>query len=210
VDLRVALSAARCQRHAEPDAVTLLLNARAGLRGHEVAALTWRMALLPNSRVGTIIELPASAAKKGRGRCVPVRRDLKRSLSVPHKSQGRPCSGPVIRSERGGAMTAKSVVNWFRRFYDEAGLQGCSSHSGRRTFITCAARSVQKAGGSLWDVQGSPGTAPSRPPRAYRRPPRRAAPACPTAMTRALRPRDRQGQLKGDAAMTEANVNFIS
>jgi hypothetical protein len=37
-----------------------------------------------------------------------------------------------------------------------------------------------------------------------------AAPACPTAMTRALRPRDRQGQLKGDAAMTEANVNLIS
>ena len=50
-------------------------------------------------------------------------------------------------------MTAKSVVNWFHWLYSDLGLQGCSSHSGRRTFVTRAARSVHKAGGSLRDVQ---------------------------------------------------------
>jgi integrase len=50
-------------------------------------------------------------------------------------------------------MTPLSIVIWFSRRYSELGLEGCSSHSGRRTFITRAARLVHKAGGSLRDVQ---------------------------------------------------------
>jgi integrase/recombinase XerD len=61
--------------------------------------------------------------------------------------------GPVVRSERGGPMTPLSIVVWFARTYQIVGLNGCSSHSGRRTFITRAARLVHKAGGSLRDVQ---------------------------------------------------------
>jgi integrase len=61
--------------------------------------------------------------------------------------------GLVIESERGGPMSAKSIVYWFHGLYQALGLEGCSSHSGRRTFITRAARLVHKAGGSLRDVQ---------------------------------------------------------
>ena len=50
-------------------------------------------------------------------------------------------------------MTALSIVVWFNRAYQYLGLDGCSSHSGRRTFITRAARLVHEAGGSLHDVQ---------------------------------------------------------
>jgi len=50
-------------------------------------------------------------------------------------------------------MRPSSVVNWFAQLYRELGLEGCSSHSGRRTFITRAARLVFKVGGSLRDVQ---------------------------------------------------------
>ena len=50
-------------------------------------------------------------------------------------------------------MTALSVVVWFNRAFRNVGLNGCSSHSGRRTFITRAARLVHKAGGSLRGVQ---------------------------------------------------------
>ena len=50
-------------------------------------------------------------------------------------------------------MTPLSIVVWFNRAYAALGLSGCSSHSGRRTFITRAARLVHKAGGSLRDVQ---------------------------------------------------------
>lgn len=50
-------------------------------------------------------------------------------------------------------MTPMSIVVWFNRAYNALGFDCCSSHSGRRAFITRAARMVHKAGGSLRDVQ---------------------------------------------------------
>jgi integrase len=50
-------------------------------------------------------------------------------------------------------MRADSLQLWFHRLYTSLGLTGCSSHSGRRTFITRAAKKVSEAGGSLRDVQ---------------------------------------------------------
>ena len=81
----------------------------------------------------------------------PLHLDLIRPLRRLQKQEGG--RGCVIRSERGEALRPSSVVNWFARLYRELGFEGCTSHSGRRTFITNAARLVFKAGGSLRDVQ---------------------------------------------------------
>jgi integrase/recombinase XerD len=72
---------------------------------------------------------------------------LRRALARLYRRAPGP--GPVVRSNRGGPMHPVSIVNWFAAAYRTLGLAGCSSHSGRRTFITRAAR----AGGSLRDVQ---------------------------------------------------------
>jgi integrase/recombinase XerC len=48
---------------------------------------------------------------------------------------------------------ANTVTVWFHTLYHTLGLTGCSSHSGRRTFITRATKKVVEAGGSLRDVQ---------------------------------------------------------
>jgi integrase/recombinase XerD len=78
---------------------------------------------------------------------------LAEALRALHAEQEYPKRGPVIVSERGRPMTARSVVNWFSGVYREVGLDGCSSHSGRRTFITRSARMLAKTGGSLRDIQ---------------------------------------------------------
>ncbi|MCC0056772.1 MAG: site-specific integrase [Rhodobiaceae bacterium] len=151
-DIRSALRAARRSRHPERNRVMVLLSTRAGLRACEIASLTWQMVLTPRGAIGTIIELPGHAAKNGSGRRIPMHPELKAAL-YQLRRQGQQAGGPIILSERAERMTAKSIVNWFTRLYRTIGLDGCSSHSGRRTFITNAARLVHKAGGSMRDVQ---------------------------------------------------------
>ena len=129
----------------------LLLSLKAGLRAGEIAKLTWDMVVGPTGEIGHVIELRDCAAKKKSGRLIPIHPSLRTALAAWRKLTTG--TGPVIRSERGGPMTPVSIVNWFAIAYRAVGLEGCSSHSGRRTFITRAARLVHKAGGSLRDVQ---------------------------------------------------------
>jgi len=131
--------------------VIVLLSVKAGLRAAEIAQLTWPMILNAVGEVADTIELEDRIAKKRSGRRIPIHQDLKDALR--HLTRKSRATGPIIQSQRGKAMTPLSIVVWFNRAYSALGLAGCSSHSGRRTFITKAARSVYRAGGSLRDVQ---------------------------------------------------------
>jgi integrase len=129
----------------------VLLSVKAGLRAGEIAGLTWEMVLDPTGEVGQAIELHDCVAKKNSGRRIPINPTLQTALTAWCLLTGS--VGSIIRSERGDAMTPTGIVNWFALAYRAVGLAGCSSHSGRRTFITRAARLVHNAGGSLRDVQ---------------------------------------------------------
>lgn len=152
-DLRDLLRCARRSRHPNRNSLIILLSFKVGLRACEIAGLSWPMVIAANGKVANSITVAGTIAKNGRGRRIPTHPDLKRALANHHRDQGYCSTGPVIRSQRGGHFTARGIVNWFATAYAEAGLEGCSSHSGRRTFITTAARLVSKTGGSLRDVQ---------------------------------------------------------
>ncbi len=143
---------ARQTRHPLRNQAMVLLSVKAGLRASEIANLTWSMVIDPTGQVSTCLELQNRIAKKGSGRVIPLHPDLHSAL-VKLARLELASDGPVIRSERGGPMTPVSIVCWFARAFRAVGLEGCSSHSGRRTFITRAARLVHRAGGSLRDVQ---------------------------------------------------------
>jgi integrase len=112
----------------------ILLSAKAGLRAGEIANLTWDMVTDPTGIIGATVQLPDRAAKKASGRVVPLHDDLRATL-MQWCAMTR-STGPIITSERGGPMRPLSIVVWFANAYRMAGFDGCSSHSGRRTFIS--------------------------------------------------------------------------
>jgi len=140
-------------RHPTRNRTMVLLSFKAGLRACEIAGLTWPMVLTSSGKLGPTLNVSRHIAKQGRARRVPLHSELLDVLAKLHDEAGRPREGPVICSERRRHMTARSVVNWFHDTYAQIGLDGCSSHSGRRTFITRSARMLAKTGGSLRDIQ---------------------------------------------------------
>jgi integrase/recombinase XerD len=139
------------------DRARILLSVKAGLRAKEISCATWAMVTDAEGKVADTLQLPNRASKgKGGGRIIPLHRDLKAALMSlakerhPRSEPGDPIVFSTVRSS--GILPAAMAV-WFHRLYKGLGFDGASSHSGRRTFITRAARAIVKAGGSLRDVQ---------------------------------------------------------
>ena len=141
--------------------VILMLSVKAGLRAKEIANLKWSMVLSADGLVGDAIHLTDNASKGRSGRIVPLNKHLKsliKDLCEARIHVGT-VSEFVITSERSKRVSAQTIVNMFQGWYRDLGFQGCSSHSGRRTFITNAARKISTVGGSLRDVQDLAGHA---------------------------------------------------
>lgn len=149
--LKRMLSTVRTRPTSDRDRVIVLLSAKAGLRACEIAGVEWSMVLDARGRVGNSLMIEDRISKRGSGRRVPMHADLRAAL-IRLQRQGS-SEGPVIMSARGGAMRPNSIVNWFVSLFHTLEFDGCSSHSGRRTFITNAARRAYGAGGCLRDVQ---------------------------------------------------------
>jgi integrase len=143
-------------RYPERDRVMILLSVKAGLRAKEIASLTWSMVTDAQGELGEAIHLPNSASKgKNGGRTVPLNPILRQALADLRAMRGDDANPQerIIHSERGEGYSSAAVQVWFARLYRALGFDGASSHSGRRTFITKAAKRIVEAGGSLRDIQ---------------------------------------------------------
>ena len=141
-------------RNSVRNCAVALLSVKAGLRAKEIANLTWDMVTDPDGTIGPSIHLQDRASKGKSGRVIPLNRDLRMALQELRRStEGHRPSPFVVTTERSARTSAQAIVNLFSKWYADLGYRGCSSHSGRRTFITNAARKISTVGGSLRDVQ---------------------------------------------------------
>jgi integrase len=161
-------------RYPARNRVILLLSTKAGLRAKEIAALTWSMITNGGGELGNAIHLQDKASKGKSGRIIPLNGELRSALHGLHRAVSPKPDDFVITTERSKRTSAQAIVNLFARWYHELGFNGCSSHSGRRTFITNTARKISTVDGSLRDVQILAGHANLRTTQRYIEPNERA------------------------------------
>ena len=139
-----------------------LLSAKSGLRAKEVSQLKWSMVVNSEGTVSNAIHLTDVASKGKSGRVIPLNKDVKGLLVRLFEDESKRHdydvnSSFVIRTERSKSTSAQSIVNMFANWYKDLGFVGCSSHSGRRTFITNLSKKIGLVGGTLRDVQSLAG-----------------------------------------------------
>lgn len=148
-----ALGSIARTRYPTRNRVILLLSVRAGLRAKEIASLTWAMVTDAEGQIGWSIYLHDNASKGQSGRIIPMHTELRSALGDLWSASKPSSDDFVIGTERSKQTSPQVIVNLFARWYEILGFNGCSSHSGRRTFITNAARKISTVDGSLRDVQ---------------------------------------------------------
>ena len=153
-------------RFPERNRVIVLLSFKAGFRAKEIASLTWTMVTDAEGSIADAISLENTASKgKHGGRVIPMHADLREALITLHayeqdKGRGKPDAFVVTLAKGNSDQTsrANSIHFLFNKdWFKKLDFSGASSHSGRRTFITSAARKVSLVGGSLRDVQALAG-----------------------------------------------------
>ena len=145
-------------RYGLRDQTIFYFSVKCGLRSKEISNLKWSMVMNSDGSVGDYLNLPNSSSKGKSGRVVPLNKDLKKNLEMmldEHQTLNDfdPQTSFIVRTERSKTASPQSIVNMFQRWYGKLGLIGCSSHSGRRTFITETSKKISMVGGSLRDIQ---------------------------------------------------------
>ena len=130
------------RKYAARNRSMMLLTHWAGLRIGEVACLRWSDVTTTDGEIKDEIRLLPDMTKGRHARTVFVNMRLREELAA-YAAQTR-CvdrSYPFFASQKSirSGFNANSLSQTFALLYEGAGLEGASSHSGRRTFLTSLA-----------------------------------------------------------------------
>lgn len=132
-------------KHAERNRMALMLSYLAGLRVGEIAALTVGDLFENDGTVRVQLRLSAAITKGGYARVVFLSERLRKEI----ERYRRDCFGaelpapslPLLVTQKRTAFSANTLCQLMGQLYRQAGLDGATSHSGRRWFITRLAHS---------------------------------------------------------------------
>lgn len=138
-ELRRALDYVATRRHAARNRAMLMTMYFAGLRVGECAALRYEDVLDAEGSVRSEIRLDAEQTKGRYGRVVFVSDKLRKELqayvrTVPYKA----VTDKLFYTQKQDAdgFTANTLCQFFHYLFRSCGIEGATSHSPRRTFIT--------------------------------------------------------------------------
>ena len=149
----------RSKRNGLRNETIFLFSVKGGLRAKEISQLSWKEVCDSGGEGSDHIRLTDRSSKGKSGRIIPLNKDLRRNLTELLDNQRKTYrsfnieTSFIVRTERSPFTTSQTVVNMFYGWYRRLGLLGCSSHSGRRTFITETSKKISLVGGSLRDIQ---------------------------------------------------------
>ena len=127
------------RKYAARNRSMMLLTHWAGLRIGEVACLRWSDVTTTDGTVKDEIRLLPDMTKGKHARTVFVNIKLREELQAyAAKAKCVDRSYPFFASQKSikVGFNANSLAQTFALLYEGAGLEGASSHSGRRTFLT--------------------------------------------------------------------------
>lgn len=109
---------------------------RCGMRVKEISSLYLSDVVGKNGKLKKSFTLESIKTKGNKSREVYLQdktliRNLKAYLAVRGDQRG-----PLFLSRKGGAFSPNTMQMAFKRLFEAAGIEGASSHSGRRTFAT--------------------------------------------------------------------------
>lgn len=146
-DLKRVLNYIATRRHAARDRAMLLLTTNAGMRIGEVASVNVCDVLALDGTIKDEIRLSADQTKGKHARTVVLSERMQKELlvylqqrfgtdklvAVTYTDQ---MDKPLFSTQKRAGFNANTACYHFHMLYKEAGLYGCSSHSGRRSFLT--------------------------------------------------------------------------
>jgi integrase/recombinase XerD len=139
-EIKQVLAMIALDKHAKRNRAMFLLTTLGGLRVGEVAQLRYCDVVDENGIVRNEIRLLATQTKGGHERTVFLNDRLQKELQSYAKELTRiNATDPFFTTQKRRGFTANTLAQYFFWLYKRAGLNGASSHSGRRTFITTLA-----------------------------------------------------------------------